>query len=256
MIQELYKFDGECYKFILEIDDRSKKIIEHYDKYFIISAIVGRLKSIESDMFRRNGRRNERRTIDNRNISPEIESVILRSNNMSKIKVGTFYTSNIYFDKSRDAEIVVITHESLKPKSIFKDRNNYSIKFPIPTKTTSMDIVRMEILKFRKDKSITDKDIYGNYYFDDLSCYIMYKVMTLDFGIDKVLDMLPKHCICGLAYANALTRSNHCSNKKLIRYANYKIELGNIIAKLVSMNYNMNDNIKSLAIYRHRKEEK
>ena len=165
-MEELYKFDGECYKFILEIDDRSKKIIEYYDKYFIISAIVRRLKSIESNLFKRNGRRNERRTIDNRNITPELESVILRSNNMSKIKIGAFFTSNIYFDKNRDAEIVVIAHESVKPKSIFKNRDDSAIRFPtsfvrFPTKTTSMDTVRIEILKFG-DKLITNKDVYGN----------------------------------------------------------------------------------------------
>lgn len=250
-------YNGECDVFTPVIEVKSKKIMELYDKAYLINLLLDRLRRIDKIL-----------SFDgpsNKNYIEEQAANILKLDPIARF--GQF-------------RIIDITHTSsgLRCMIIHDSINIYraGYYFPINTNCDKNEAVKKIIKQkanasiFHADcakylpsthefgfKKITSTDLYGKP-LNAITCYRVFFSMHETFDWADIYELICNSSICGKAYVNAVTRVNkgYFNESYFPSYQEFNDEFCKIIAKLLYEGYYI-PNYEKHSIYKYkRKKEK
>lgn len=199
-----------------EMDDYTKRLMDFYDKNFILNELIRKLNQIEDILS----------NIQNINTATDIYSIIKTegsTRNIDMISIGAFYISNIRYHKN----IGIIY--TIKPRNVDRQISGYydillydGDKHEMVRKIISMKNADFANLHPYTDKVLGEKELF-NYRKIGAPCpnsfmvYNTFCAMQRTFDWYQIKDLIQNHSICGLAYINAVRMTSVYKNGKIIK---------------------------------------
>lgn len=202
-----------------EMDDYTKRLMEFYDKNFILNELIKRLNQIEDILS----------NIQNINTTTDLYAMIKVESfarNIDMISIGAFYISNIRYHKNIGIICTIKSRNSDCHISGYYDILLYDEydgdKHEMMKKIISMKNADFANLHPYTDKVLGEKELF-NYRKIGAPCpssFMVYNTfcsMQRTFDWHQIEDLIQNQSICGAAYINAVRMKSTYKNGKIIK---------------------------------------
>lgn len=232
-----------------EMDDYTKRLMEFYDKDFILIELIKRLNQIEDILS----------TIQNISTTTDLYSMIKVSNftrNDDIFSIGVFYISDIKYCKNIGIVCTIKSRNIDCQISGYYDILLYDDEYDGDKHEMVKKIISMKNADFANlhpytDKVLGEKELFnyhktGRYCPNSQVAYTTFCAMQRTFDWYQIKDLIQNHSICGAAYINAVRMKSIYKSGKIIKieepsYIEFVHCFNKMIYRMRCKGYKIND---------------